>query len=74
MLERRILVREFRCFLAQLSRKHFRELRLSYEIRDAGLGGDHRRRPRSRSHRLLFERIGESQHPLSRLVGDHGSL
>ena len=29
MLERRILVREFRCFLAQLSRKHFRELRLS---------------------------------------------
>ncbi len=26
------------------------------------------------THCLLFERIGESQHPLSGLVGDHGSL
>ena len=54
--------------------QHFRELRLSHKIGDAGLSRDHRRRPRSRSHRLLFERIGESQHPLSGLVGDHGSL
>ena len=59
VFERRILVRQFRCFLAQLSGKHFRQLRLSYKIGDACLGSDHRRRPRSRSRRLLFEGIGE---------------
>ncbi len=65
VFERRILVCQSRCFLAQLRGKHFRELRLSYKISDAGLGSDHGRRPGCRGHRPLFERISESQHPLA---------
>ena len=67
-------MRQLRCFLAELSGQHFRQLGLDFKIGNASLGGDHRGRSRSRGHRFLFERISQSQHTLRSLVRDHGGF